>query len=296
MMDFKRADFMKWQNEQKVKELESTSENETKAEQINEDYLQKETKYGAGLGIKGLGRMVHLEEKTNKEGKIEFFYKLRKEKDKPRMDNISGNRQIEEEYEEDVYRISTPRISTALIEYVIDLYTNRIHNSSRNPILMKDMLNFLLVKELDDETVKTIVADALTSSKKNAVLHKLLDWNKERTENVDNGSYELQTAVIHSIDKQNSLISEITKQNKSLQEQNRQLAEQLYGITRTLAYQEGLRTGLVTASRINSTDELLGAMSTDATTRVVNAIHETGSNELKRQETIRNTQVRSKMD
>lgn len=257
------------------------------------NYIVRESKYGLGLGVTGLGRMVHLEEKINKEGMHETFYRLRKEQEKPRILSNDENSVV---YKEDLYQTSTPRIATALIEEIINIYSKRINATLKNPILMKDVFNYLLLKELKDEKTKTILLEALIGGKSNSNLEKLFKWDKENKSVTDKPvdlSVNLQDLLIQSIDRQNNAISEMARQNKVLQEQNERLSEQLYGVTRTLAYQEGVRNGLVTASHLTSTEELLGALATDETTRVVNAIHETGSNEMKRQKTIRNYQVRN---
>lgn len=270
--------------QQRVKAKAKPTAPEVQKEEVT-DYLNFERLNGIGLGVEGIGRLVHLEETLNSDGENTFEYRLRRPKEKPRVANANG----------DNCKDAKPRVPLPLIEEVGEIFSNRLGLSGARGISNIDTINLALVAQIQDRTLKELLGNAIANSSKG--IRKSDDvtrlFHSDGAEG--NVSDELVNSLINALDKQSQTLRRLEQQNKYLHEQNNQLLEQNGAVIRTLAYQEGVRTGLVGATRINDTKELEGALVRDETTRVVNSMLRIGTEEWERQEKIRVDKLRRGM-
>lgn len=250
-------------------------------------YMEYERLHGVGLGVGGLGSLVHLNEDK------EYVPRKKKEhiRTPMRLDDGSENPL----YEADKHGVDdtiSVRVPAALYYALADMYEQEI--GSRVPKI--DMMTFVLLSHVRNKRHQQALLEGLSKRFDTLpLLWKTLE-NHQLTQNV-NPTYAQDSEAIYDLSR---MVSSLQGQMDSMRQQQSKVAErQLMNLAHVQGLERLLSVYLLTYYSIQpkmptSMDELMGLMVSDGAMQLSHATYNTGIEAAKQYETMQQTQRRRK--
>lgn len=264
------------------------------------DYVANERKYGYGLGVKGLGRMVHFEGLTP-DGAVQ--YRLRatassKNATSDRLPKRLSNGDDDPDYLQDVCRTTKVTVFKPLLDEVCEQLTEKLDLSST--LKPTDVVTFLLFRELSGRYDKAVL-EPLFEGRYADFKYLMLYENSQKP--------EVSNAVTHDLESMEQTLHQMSEQIQSSARALKQLQASVnttqksvkdnsvlvHGVTQAVAYQLASSVGVISNNVTGDEAVMQSYLQADDAIRVSHIVRRVGADSLERESTVNVDKARRQM-
>lgn len=264
---------------------------ETNEEAVVVDYLANERKYGYGLGVTGLGRMVHFEGLTD-DGAVQ--YRLRtivdsKNATSDRIPKYKPDGEVDPEYMQDVCRTTKVSVYKPLLDEVCSQLADTLGLNFQ--LRGTDVVAYLLYRELTGRYDKTLLEPLLTERYgdfKYLALH-----DKSKTETVAptiNHDIETMEQTLHQmvdqIQSSARVLHQIQASVHKTQNQLKENNEVVHGVAHAVSYQLASDAGVISNNVTDNEAVMQSYLQADDAIRVARIVRQVGADAVAREATV----------
>lgn len=264
---------------------------EPQEEAVVVDYLANERKYGYGLGVTGLGRMVHFEGLTD-DGAVQYRLRTTVDSKKATSDRIPKYKpdgEIDPDYMQDVCRTTKVSVYKPLLDEVCEQLQDTLGLNFQ--LKGTDVVAYLLYRELTGRYDKVLLEPLLTERYGDFKYLALHDKSKTETATPTiNHDIETMEQTLHQMAEQiqssarvlHQIQASVHKTQNQLKENN----EVVHGVAHAVSYQLASDAGVISNSVTDNEAVMQSYLQADDAIRVARIVRKVGADAVAREATV----------